>query len=142
MKYQSLDEEQLIRDWMLGGVERKLQSLFDQVRPLDGGFAIVRFLEGRPDTLSTIEDIAYFLKQPFATVEWGLNALVDLGVARCTRVVGLAFFGLTANPEQRQLVRELCDTLDLWQARLAKAGSVISGGPRYPFSARDFEADA
>lgn len=134
MKYQSLDGERLIQDWMLKGVERNLQSLFDEVRALDGGFQLLRFLEGRPDTLTTVEDIAYFLKQPFGTVEWTLGALVDLRVARCTKVVGLSFFGLTVEPERRELARELCETLDRWQARLAHAGSVISGRPQYPFS--------
>lgn len=124
---QWLDDEQLIHDRMLEELEKRMQNMLNQLRGIDGGLALLNFLYANANTLMTIEDIAYFLKQPHTVVERNLYTLVDLGLARWTNVVGLTFFGLTADPERRQLVRDLFDWQKRWQARLARIESVIEG---------------
>jgi len=129
-QFQWLDDEQLVQDLMLRDLGQQVRDLFDQVRALDGGFPLLRFLAANANTLMTIEDIAYFLKKQIAEVEPSLFAMVDIGLARYADVVGLAFFGLTSDPARRQRVRELCDWQDRWNTCLARIGDRFNGKAR------------
>lgn len=127
LQYQSLDDEQLIQDWMLEGAKQQMRVLFGWVHMLADGFRLLRFLHLNANTLMTMEDIAYLLKQPLAAVERNLYAMVDFGLVRWTDVAGLAFFGLTTDLERRQVVRELYEWQNCWRARQARIGQVING---------------
>jgi len=126
-----LDDEQLIQDAMFEGVAEHVQELFDQVGALDAGFALLRFLDANANSFKMADDIAYHLKQPQATVEPSLCALVDLGLACRVDAAGMTFFGLTADLGRRQLLRELCAWQDHWYARLARVEDVLVGKARH-----------
>jgi hypothetical protein len=130
---QWLDDEQFIHERMFDSTESHVRDLFDQLRRLEGGLPILRFLKENANTLLTSEDIAYFVKQSQTEVEHSLNVMTHLGLTRCTDVVGLAFFGLTASHVQRQVVHDLFTWQDRWYARLALIGNAIDGRtPQFP----------
>jgi hypothetical protein len=130
---QWLDDEQFIHERMFDNTESHVRDLFDQLRRLEGGLPILRFLKENANTMLTSEDIAYFVKRSQIEVEHCLGVMTHLGLTRRTEVVGLAFFGLTASQEQRQIVHDLFTWQDRWYARLAFIGNAIDGrAPQYP----------
>jgi hypothetical protein len=136
-----LDDEQFIQDAMFEGVAKHVQELFDQVGALDVGFALLHFLDANANSFKTADDIAYHLKHPQATVEPSLRALVELGLASQVDAAGMAFFGLTADLERRQLLHELCAWQDHWYARLARVERVLRGKARHRHSQRNSQPD-
>ena len=120
-----LDDEQLTQAAMFEGVEMQVRELFDQVLALEIGFALLRFLDAHANSFKMVDDIAYHLKQSQETVEASLCALVGLGLVSRVDAAGMAFFGLTANPERRNLLRELCAWQDHWHARIARVEHVL-----------------
>ena len=129
-----LDDERFVNDGMLEDMEKKVRILFDCLRTIESGLLLLRFLNSNANTMRTIEDIAYWLKRPHLAVERSLYVLADLGLARWSNIVGLTFFGLTADPEKQQLVRDLCDWQDRWYARSALIENVLDGNARQPFA--------
>src|SRR5512136_2525581 len=125
--FQWLDDERLMQDQMLDGMEMGVRKLFERLCTVEGGLSLLRFFHTQPDTLMTLEDIAYFVDQPHALLKRNLRALHDLGLARCIDVVGLRFFGLTNKPDQREIVRDLCTWQDAWYARVSRVENVITG---------------
>ncbi len=125
--FRSLDEASPIEKIMFDELGTKPLELFYRVREIDGGCALLHFLNANANTLRTIDDVAYHLIETPAAVERGLDALLDLGLARCVDAPGLRVFGITADPEQRQYVRELCHWQDRWHARLLRIARVIDG---------------
>jgi len=115
-----LDDESLTPEILLAELEQNVRALFNQVCAFDGGGALLRFLDAHANTLMTIDDIAYHLTEANATVESGMRAMAQLGLARKIEVQGFRFYGITTDPAQRQLVRELCAGQDRWHARLER----------------------
>ncbi len=124
---QWLDDERLVQDIVLAEAENHVRDLYNQLQVLDGGFELLFFLATKGNSLMTVEDIAYFVKRPFPEVKSSLEAMVDLGLLRRTDIVGLSFFGITADSEWQQSVRDLCAWRTAWRARMDRIQSVIDG---------------
>ena len=140
-KFQWLDDEQSIQDRMLEGVEKRLRDLYDQLHTLEDGLPLLRFLHENANTLMTIEDIAYFLKRPYAALEASLYSMVDLGLTRSVDAAGVVFFGLTRDRERLQLVRDLFAWQDHWRARSTLMERVLEG-KAHPLFKRSIRSDA
>ena len=126
-KFLWLDDETLTQDRVFEGVTKPMWDLFERVRALDCSFPLLHLLDADDATLRTIDGIAFHLKKVNATVAHDLNALVAIGPARRVELDGVVFFGITANLEQRQLTRDLCDWQDVWNTRLALMARVVNG---------------
>ncbi len=100
-QFQSFDDEMFVV------LPQPLQDLFDRMSALDGSLPILSFLDSNPDTLVTIEDMAYFVSQPIAAIHRVLHALAGLGLARRADVAGLSLFGLTPDCKRQAMVRHL-----------------------------------
>lgn len=125
--FQSLDAESPVEKILFDELGTQPRELFYRVRGIDCGCALLRYLNANSYTLNTIDDIAYHLIETSAAVEHGLCALIDLGLAHCIYAGGLVFFGITADPEQRQNICELCDWQDRCHARLLKIDRLVNG---------------
>jgi hypothetical protein len=129
-RFEWLDDEQLIQDRMYSEVPAATRELLDQVRQIDGGLPLLRFLAANSNKLMSIDDIAYHLDRPLTQVGGSLAALVKIDVARWLDFAGHAFFGLTANVDQRSLVNALVDWQAQWQERVARIEQVLEGMPQ------------
>lgn len=141
-RFQSVDDESRIERILFDELGTKPRELFDRVRGIDCGCALLRFLDANANSLITVDDIAYHLVETSVMVERGIYALLDLGLVRCVDVEGLVFFGITADSEQRQNVRELCDWQDRWHARLLKIERMVSGKEELQTPKRILESQA
>jgi hypothetical protein len=122
-----LDDERLVQDIVLAEAENHVRDLYNQLQALDGGFELLLFLATKGNSLMTVEDIAYFVKRPFSEVKSSLEAMVDLGLLRRADVIGLSFFGITADSMRQQSVRDLCAWRTAWRVRMDRIQSVIDG---------------
>ncbi len=122
-----LDDERLTQDVVLEEAENHVRDLFDQLQALEGGLDLLTFLATKANSLMTVEDIAYFVKQPPATVNSTLEAMVELGVARRADVIGLAFFGIAADSQKQQSIRDLFTWRKAWRSRADRIESVLDG---------------
>lgn len=122
-----LDDERLVKDMVLEKAESHVRDLFNRLQALEGGFELLLFLATKANSLMTVEDIAYFVKQPPLTAKSTLEAMVDLGLARRADVVGLAFFGITVDSKQQQSIRDLLAWRSTWRTRADRIESVIDG---------------
>ncbi len=112
---------------LIAGLDESVQALFRQLCGLDGGSRLLRFLHANSNSVLTVDDIAYHLKQTPSTVECNLHKLVELGWARRLDLPGLTWFGLTADPQKRKIVRELFAWQEHWNARLERIRLAIEG---------------
>ncbi len=140
-QFQWLDDEQLIHDQMFEELPRQVRNLVDEVNACEGGLTLLRLLDLNSKTLKTLDDIAKDLGQPQPTVEKSLYALLDAGLVRWVNLAGLVFFGITDDPERRELVRVLWDWQDRWHARLARIERVIDGKRRSRISLEGLRPD-
>jgi hypothetical protein len=122
-----LDDERLVQDMVLEKAEAHVRDLFNRLQALEGGFELLLFLATKVNSLMTVEDIAYFVKQPATSAKSTLEAMVDLGLARRADVVGLAFFGITVDSKQQQSIRDLLAWRSTWRTRADRIESVIDG---------------
>ncbi len=130
LQFQWLDEERLMQEMILDGAPKQVWDLFDQISALDCGFPLMRFLDANANTLKTMDDIAYFLRQSRALVENTLCAMVDLHLARRVEIAGFTFFGITDDVERQQIVHDLCVFIDRWHKRLERIERVLDGKAR------------
>jgi hypothetical protein len=128
-RFEWLDDEQLIQDRMYSEVPAATRELLDQVRQIDGGLPLLRFLAANSNKLMSIDDIAYHLDRPLTQVGGSLAALVKIDVARWLDFAGHAFFGLTANVDRRKRVDSLVEWQAQWHQRVARIEQVLNGPP-------------
>ncbi len=108
-------------------MNEKIRNLFFQVCVLDGGGPLLRLLNTKENSLLNADDIAYHLNQTPATVERNLRKLEELGWVRRMTLTDCAWFGLTTDPQKREIVRELLAWQDRWFARLEQMKHVVNG---------------
>ncbi len=126
-KSQWLSDESQLQEMVCEELDAHVRDLFAQVRQLDGGSALLRFLRSHVNTLRTADDIAYHLRQPAPVIERTLRGMLKLGLVRRIDASGVTWFGITLDPDRRRLVRDLCAWQDRWQARLEQIEHVICG---------------
>ncbi len=112
---------------LLADLDDNARPLFAQVRKLDGGLSLLRLLHSKANTVLTVDDLAYHLNQAAPVVERTLRRLVELGWARQIDLKDCSWFGLTTDPQRRQLVAELVTWQDGWNARLEQMRHTING---------------
>lgn len=127
-----LDDESGIRQIVFGELESKTRECFERLHAIEGGCALVRFFAQRANTLMTADDIAYYLPA-YPGIANSLHCLVEMALVRCIRVPGVILFGLTDDPEKRELVRRLCKWQDRWLTRVARLEHAVRG--RAPLAA-------
>ncbi len=115
---------------LVSSLGENARSLFTQACSLEGGLALLRLLNGKPNALLTAEDYAYYLHQAAATVERNLKRLVELGWARQVDTHDCSWFGLTSDSHRRRVIAELCNWQDGWNERLDKIKVSINGAAR------------
>ncbi len=91
-----------------------MRELYLAVRKLEGGAALVRFLNSRKNSVLTIDDIAYHLQQAEPVVEHNLSSLVELGWARRIDSRELCWYGLARDPQRQRIVQALVAWEDQW----------------------------
>ncbi len=128
-KFQWLNDESQFEQVVYGELDARLSAVVDQIRLVEGGFALLWFLKSNANTLRTVDDIAFRLRQPTATVEKSLRAMSKLNLVRRVQAGGVTWFGMTLDPDRGRLVRDLCAWQDRWRSRLAKIDQAINGGP-------------
>ncbi len=126
-KFQWLNDESQLLEVVYGELDTQLSNLVAQIRPIDGGFALLRFFKSNANTLRTVDDIAYYLHQAPPAVERSLRAMVKLDLVRRVEVGGVTWFGITKDPDRRRMVYDLCAWQDRWRKRLAQIDQVING---------------
>ncbi len=119
--------EPLATTVLVADLEESVQTLFFELRQLDGGYALLRLLNLRRNSVLTADDLAYYLRQPERAVEANLRRLVELGWARRVDVVNWSWFGLTDDPQRREIVQSLIAWEELWQTRLNQFQRLIDG---------------
>ncbi len=126
-RFQWPDDEARIRQIVLEDLGTGMRQMFAQISDVDGGWALLRFLDQNAKTLMTLEDIAFRLGESTGTIQNAVCVMDDLGLMRSLGAAGITLFGITDNPEKRRLVHALCSWQDHWHARLAGIERVING---------------
>ncbi len=83
--------DQISEERLLAELEPEVRALFTQVRGIDGGCLLLRFLDEHANALMTVEDIAFHLCEPSGVVENTLYAMRELGLVREVVVAGSTF---------------------------------------------------
>ncbi len=126
-RFQWPDDEVRIRQMVLDDLGSGMRQLFAQISAVDGGWALLRFLDRNTNTLLTLEDIAFRLGELSSTIDNAACLMVELGLMQSVQAAGITLFGITSNPDRRRLVHALCSWQDHWHARLAGIERVING---------------
>lgn len=126
-KFQWLNDESQLQQVVYGELEPQLSNLAAQIRLIDDGFALLRFIKSNSNTLRTVDDIAYYLHQTAPAVDKSLRALLKLDLVRRVQVSGVTWFGMTRDPQQRRSVQDLCAWQDRWHKRLTQIDQVVNG---------------
>ncbi len=122
-----LPEDMSFQTVFLEGLNGRLRDAFERICALDCGWPLLLFLDENPNVLMTDDDFAYLVDEQASVVQGNLYAMVDLGLARQLQVAGITLFGMTRDPEARQVIRELCAWQNQWRARLAQIDRLING---------------
>jgi hypothetical protein len=122
-----LDDTSFAQTILLEGLSIRMKDLFDRICALDCGWPLLLFLDENPNVLMTDDDLAFLIDELAATVQSNLYAMIDFGLIRQMEVAGITLFGMTKNPEARQIIRELCAWQNQWRTRLAHIDRLISG---------------
>jgi hypothetical protein len=108
-------------------LDEEKRLFFGQVRAIEGGCALLRYLDEHPRVQLTAEDIAFHAQEAPERAEKGLHALANLGVLRQTEAAGVRFYGLSLDPGQRRRVDDLLNWQRHWHTRLARIRSLVDG---------------
>lgn len=122
-----LDDEGQMQDMILSELDERTLRLFKSVLSCEDGLRLLRFLAINEHTLLTIEDIAFNMKFPYATVETCLHSLMDMRLVKRMEVVGVVLFGLTDDIEMREEIHNLVKWQERWLTRLARIAKVVEG---------------
>lgn len=122
--------EPSLQDLVCAELDPRLNDLFVRVRPLEGGFTLLRFFAANVNTLRTADDIAYHVCLPVAAVDKSLRTLSQMDLVRRMQAAGITLYGLTENPQKRRLVRDLGEWQDRWLAQIQQIDRLINGQPR------------
>jgi hypothetical protein len=120
-------DDMLLESVLLSELDEHAKALFAQVSAIECGCAIVKFLQTAGDSFSMTDGIAFRLNRSCAVIESGLNALEKLGVVRRMNLDDLTFWGMAADPEVRQLARDLAAWQTRWSTCLERVAQAISG---------------
>ncbi len=129
-RFQWLDDESRVQEMVCGELNPHLRELFIDVRRIDGGLALLRLLNSHPNTLRTIDDIAFHLQRSAPSVEKSLRGMVNLDLVRRIEAAGVTVYGITRDPNRARQVAELCEWQDRWHQRLAQIEQLVNG--RFP----------
>lgn len=121
------DDMSFVQTVFLEGLSIRLRDVFDRICSLDCGWPLLIFLNDNPNVLMTDDDFAYLVDEQAPMVQSNLYAMIDLGLIRQIEVAGITLFGMTRNPEMRQVVRDLCAWQNQWRKRLAQIDQLING---------------
>jgi hypothetical protein len=124
---QGFDQDRVIRELVFSDLDEKILSLLDQLCIRQCDVSLLRYLDAHSQSLHTVEDIAFSLRENCADVQCALTALVDLGYACELNVAGTCFFGATTDQNHRARMRELCAWQDRWRARIQRIEQVLDG---------------
>jgi predicted transcriptional regulator len=122
-----LDDGGRMQDMILSELDEHTVMLFKSVLSYENGLPLLRFLAINEHTLLTVEDIAFNMGLPYATVETCLHALMDMRLVRRIEVVGVVLFGLTDDIEMRKEIHHLVEWQERWQKRIARIAQVVEG---------------
>ena len=122
-----LDDMSFVQTVFLEGLSIRLRDLFDRICSLDCGWSLLLLLNENPNVLMTDDDLAFLIDDLATTVQSNLYAMIDIGLARQIDVAGITLFGMTKDPEARQIIHELCAWQNQWRTRLAQIDRLISG---------------
>lgn len=122
-----LDDEGRMQDMILSELDVRTRTLFKTVLSFENGLALLRFLAINEHTLLTLEDIAFNLKLPYASIERCLNAFMDMGLVKRIEVVGVVLFGLTDDDQVCKQIHDLVEWQERWQDRIARIAHVVEG---------------
>ena len=128
--------EPSLQELVCAELDPRLNDLFARVRPLDGGFTLLRFFAANANTLRTADDVAYHVGMSASAVDKSLHALSHMGLVRRVQAAGITLYALTEDPLKRRTVRDLCAWQDRWQARIAQIDRLINGQPSPADAAR------
>ncbi len=126
------ETEHLTSSVLVADLDEDMRALFFELRQLDGGYALLRLLNSRKNSILTTDDLAYYLKQPEQLVERNALKLVELGWARQVDVLDWSWFGLTEDPQRREIVQALIDWEGLWYRRLDEFQRLLDGAMIQP----------
>lgn len=124
---EQFDHEQMVGEIILADLGIDSQALFIQIQSIENGWTLLHFLDANANTLYTVDDIAYHLSEPQASVDRGLHALEGLGLVREVEVAGCGLFGITRDRERQHVLQDLRDWQERWHARLARIRLVLDG---------------
>ncbi len=128
------DDENTLREFVFDDAPERVRDLIERVSALDSGLALLRFLHVNANSLMTIDDLAYHLQTPQTAVASTLSALLGLGLVQWVDVAGLAFFGITSDPDARRLADDVCHWQDRWHTRLEHIERLVDGAAEARFS--------
>lgn len=116
-----------LTNFVVADLDEEMRALVIELGKLEGGRALLRLLYSRKNSVLTAEDLAYHLAQSQPVVEQNLRKLVELGWARRVEVMDWSWYGLTADPQQREIVQALTAWEELWKKRLDEFQRMIDG---------------
>ena len=127
LRWEDLDAISTVK--LAANLDASVRALYQQVCALSGACPLLRLLDSQANSVLTADDIAYYLKQVQSLVERNLDSLVELGWVRRVALPDCTWYGLTTDPQKRQLVHELFAWQDGWSARLEQLRHAINGLP-------------
>ncbi len=127
MAESQFDDEFQLRELIIEELDNGKRDLLLQVHRLDGGCAIMRYLDAHPNQMLTIDDLAFHLQDPAWILDPGVRRLVSLGLLRRIDAKGTIFFGLAEEPATRAQVHQLFNWQRSWHTRLARVENLVDG---------------
>ncbi len=124
----SVDGDNVLERLLLAELDLNTQATFSEVATLSHGILLLAFLDANPNTLSAADAIAFRLGEDQEEIAESLRGLRRLGLVRRLDV-GPTLWGLTDDPEKRDLVRTLVEWQNRWKVRLARLDRVVWGTP-------------
>jgi hypothetical protein len=123
---ESVNGDQVLEALLLSELNEDEQMVFNCVAALDSGCSLLAYLDANATTLSSSNALALRLGEDAESVQQALKEMYQLGLVRQLDI-GPTLWGLTTEPEQRELAHNLVAWQNRWQFRLAKLDRVIHG---------------